>query len=235
MSAAGTGRTGFTLPELLVGLVVAGMISSAALGLLAAQLRLARDVGSRTTAAHAVRVASTVLSGELRRMAGQDLRALGRDSIAIRAFRGSAIPCARSGQYLVVRYRGDRLPDPGKDSVVVISASAAESVVRLAEVRPATGHTCTVREGELAAAWSLAPAADSAAFLLLFEAGSYYLSGSALRYRLGAEGRQPVTAELLAQPPTGFVTASASGVRLILATDTVRLRALFHSFGTPLP
>jgi prepilin-type N-terminal cleavage/methylation domain-containing protein len=235
MSAASTMRHGFTLPELLVVLAAGGIIIAVLLGLLAAQVRLARDVARRTAAADAVRVSNGVLAGELRRMAAQDLRALATDSMAIRAFRGAAVPCARAGADLIVRYRGERLPDPRKDSVLVIDASAAERTARLTDVRSAPAQSCSAGDGEVVATLSLAPSPDSAALLLLFEPGSYHLSRRALRYRLGAEGRQPITAELLVQPPTRFVAAAAAGVSLVLAADTARTRTWFLSFGVARP
>jgi hypothetical protein len=59
--------------------------------------------------------------------------------------------------------------------------------------------------------WTVQPAIDTASVLLLFESGAYYLTAGALRYRLGAEGRQPVTTELFLPPFTRFVAGSEAG------------------------
>jgi hypothetical protein len=51
--------------------------------------------------------------------------------------------------------------------------------------------------------------------VLLFESGTYHIANRALRYRLGTEGRQPLTDELIDDRRSGFST-DAGGFRVRL-------------------
>jgi hypothetical protein len=215
-------RPGFTLAELLASLAAGSLVAAVLLGLLAAQVRITRQATRRAAEADAMRVTAHVIGGELRRMAAADLRAVSADSASVRAMRGLAVPCAADGDPLTVRYRGDRLPDPRKDSVLVLSALRPERASRLADVHPASSGACEVRPGEARMRWTLEPPAESASVLLLFEAGSYYLTARALRYRLGAEGRQPVSSEVFVHPETRFLPGGAGGLGMRLAIEPGR-------------
>lgn len=206
-------RRGFSLAELVAALALTGLLAALLCGLLLTQLRLARHVATRAQEADAVRTARTVLDGEARRMTAADVRSVSTDSLALRAFRGAAVPCGSDGTALLARYRGDRLPDPGKDSLLVITAGAA-TAVPLADARAAAGP-CILRPGEQLLALRAAVPAD-AAVLLVFESGSYFLAARALRYRLGAEGRQPLTAEAFLHPGTRFDGVNAGSLRFSL-------------------
>jgi prepilin-type N-terminal cleavage/methylation domain-containing protein len=225
---------GFSLVELVVALTVGGLLAALLFGLLSSQLRLARQTADRIAAADAVRVTSHVIAGELRRMAPPDLRAIDRDSLSIRAYRGTAIVCATHGEHLGVRFRGDRLPDPAKDSILMVSPFAAEHAVRLLEVRQGASDSCTARPGETLLTWTVQPA-SSASVMLVFESGTYYLTTGALRCRLGAEGRQPVTAELFIPPFTRFVARPGAALSLTLATKQTRHVHVPVYFGTVAP
>jgi hypothetical protein len=228
-------RRGSSLAELVVAMTVGGLLSALLFGLLGAQVRLARETARRIAIADAVRVTNHVVAGEVRRMAPQDLRALSRDSMAIRAFRGTAIVCAGDGEHLGVRFRGDRAPDPVKDSLLVVSPFAAERAVRLLDQRHAAVDGCFAMPGETVISWTVQPAIDMASVLLLFESGNYYLTAGALRYRLGAEGRQPVTTELFLPPFTRFVAGSKVGFSLDLAAEPGRHFQIPIYFGTVAP
>jgi hypothetical protein len=228
-------RRGASLAELVVVMTVGGLLAALLFGLFSTQVRLAREVARRIDAADAVRVASHIIAGEVRRMAPPDLRAMHRDSLSIRAFRGAAIVCASTGEDVGVRFRGDRLPDPAKDSVLVISPHAAELAVRLLEVRHGAASTCVAKPGETLMSWSVQPAIAAASILLVFESGSYYLTAGALRYRLGAEGRQPVTAELFLTPSTRFAAGPGAALSLTLATEPGRLVHVPVYFGAGAP
>jgi hypothetical protein len=234
MSRDSHSRAGFGLAELVtamaLGAIVTALIGTALLG----QLRLARAATLRADAAEALRTATTVLHGEMRRADATDLRAVARDSIAIRAFRGSGEVCAVSGERMLMRYRGDRLPDPRKDSLLVVSADGAESVHSVADVRyaaapcpPADGEvTLQVRGGN--------GQLPVGAVALVFESGMYYISSRAVRYRLGAEGRQPLTAELFVHPGSSFGPA-ASGIAYAFRTVRGDILSGTARFGTAAP
>lgn len=225
---------GATLAELLAALSITGLLAAVLIGTLIAQLRLARVASQRALETDALRTASAVLDGEVRRAMPADVRAFAADSIAIRAFRGLALPCTVTADRVTVRYRGDRAPDASKDSVFVLAVSGAGSTSALSASRPAAASGCDPQPGEAVLEWRLTPAPPSAAALLVFESGQYYLSGRALRYRLGGEGRQPLTAEAFRHPQTRFPAGpSARGVRFDLATDAGRLYRREAVFAPP--
>jgi hypothetical protein len=198
-------RHGSSLAELVVAMTVGGLLSALLFGLLSSQLRLARETPDRIDVADAVRVTSHVVAGEVRRMAPPDLRALSRDSMAIRAYRGAAIVCARDGEHLGVRFRGDRLRRILPRIPFWSCLRSPQNVPCVCSISVMRRPTCVAKPGETLMSWTVQPAIDMASVLLIFESGTYYLTAGALRYRLGAEGRQPVTTELFLPPFTRFV------------------------------
>ena len=130
---------------------------------------------------------------------------------------GAALVCVNdtASAGLVVSYVGDRAPDPAKDSVLLLAADGGRAVRALVGTA-APSRPCAMLEPAGSAAWRLdasAPLGTVAA--QLFERGSYHLSGSALRYRRGAGGRQPLTPEVWS-PSTGWsLTAGWAGVTFV--------------------
>jgi Tfp pilus assembly protein PilX len=231
-------RAGATLLELLVTMAAMTLLGAALCGLLITQLRVARSLMDRAQAGEAVRLTAAVLQGEARRMAAADVRATAADSLAIRAFRGVGVPCHSAGATVHVRYRGDRLPEPAKDSVLAVGAVSSGSgagAVALLDSRSGAHEMCSAGPGERVLQLRLAEPLDSAAVVLVFESGRYFISNRALRYRLGAEGRQPLTAELLLAG-SRFETSADGQIRLRLVTraaGTVELAAPFGSAVLP--
>lgn len=218
--AAAARRPGYSLAELLAVVAIAALLGSVLVSTFIAQLRLARAAADRVLDADAVRTASGVLAGELRRATPADVRALTGDSISIRAFRGTAIVCTVMSDLVTARYRGDRLPDPPKDSVLVIGADGGVGQAAVVDARAVSAEGCTPLAGETVLALRLALPPPSPAVLLMFESGRYYLTARALRYRLGSEGRQPLTAEAFHHPGTRFLeTASPRQLDFDLAVD----------------
>jgi hypothetical protein len=210
-------RAGFTVAELLAALTIGALIMAVLGGVLLVQLRMAAHAADRARSADALRTASAVIEGELRRSAPGDLRAAGPDSLALRSFRGLGVVCAAAGEHLLVRYRGDRLPDARKDSVLIIAAAGTETVSALRDVRTTT-LPCPLQHGETGArVRTAAPAPPDAVAVLIFESGTYFLAAGALRYRLGAAGRQPLTGELFLPDTTPFIPLP-DGVRYRLRT-----------------
>ncbi|MEX1183645.1 MAG: hypothetical protein WEF86_10460 [Gemmatimonadota bacterium] len=202
-SSADPRRPGFSLAELIVGLVIAGLIGTLLLGMLLAQMRVARHTARRSLDNDAVRTVVAVLAGELHRASPEDVRNVAADSIVLRAFRGAGLPCAAAAGTVTVRYRGDRLPAPDKDSVLVIFEGRSR-VLPFVESRAAPA-SCRATPGESLLVWAADEAAGNADVLLVFESGRYFLTARALRYRLGAEGRQPLTAEAFRPAGTQFI------------------------------
>jgi type II secretory pathway pseudopilin PulG len=200
-------RPGFSTIELLVALTLGALVAGAALALLVGQSRLVRSTGDAADAAEALRTATQVLSAETRWLVPTlDVRAVARDSLSLRALRGSGVVCALDPAYgAVVRYRGLRDPDPSKDSVLIERGPHTEVTALLLGVIT-TGAVCdSVPAIKLAVNQPLA-VGD---LLLVFESGNYYLSSGALRYRLGAEGRQPITAVLFDDARSSFGSAAS--------------------------
>ena len=197
-------RAGFGTIELLVALSLGALVAGAALALLQGQSRLARSAGDSADMAEAVRTATQVLSAETRWLApASDLRALTPDSLSLRAFRGSGVVCALDPAYgAVVRYSGLRDPDPAKDSVLIERGANGElSAIVLGFV---TGALCDSLPAIKLAVNQPLVVGD---VVLIFESGNYYLTGGALRYRLGAEGRQPITSVLFDDSRSWFGSA----------------------------
>ncbi len=204
------GRAGISLPEALVALVLGMLVVHLGLNTLqrikSAQVRLA----VRSDALVALRVGRYVLRRELRRARpGRDW-VLDRDSLSLRAFRGTAFVCPNDSATveLTVSYSGDRRPDPSKDSVLLFTREGEWEVRALAAVGSAPTSCGPVGTGSLAT-WRLDEAAPPGTVLArLFERGSYHLSGSALRYRRGLSGRQPLTPEIWSTA-TGWTRSGA--------------------------
>lgn len=219
-------RGGFTLLELVAVLGLATLVGGALVGVLLVQLSVARSVAASAARREGVRTTFAVISAELRRVHPVDIRGMAPDSLALRSFRGIGVPCSASGHSLRVAWRGDRGPDAAKDSALVITA-AGERAVALTDGRPL--HGCSLETGE--AGWLMTFAGDvsDAELVLVYETGRYYLSSRALRYRLGAEGRQPLTGEYFRSPATRFLPPSgAGGISWLTALDdgsTLVLRA----------
>jgi hypothetical protein len=203
MSGEPARQAGHSLAEAVTALTVGGLIATVLAAALAAGRAAATAQGEAIERAEARRIAAVVLAAEVRALSRDDFRAPAPDLLELRAMRGAGVVCDRSGDALLVRYRGLREPDPAKDSAVVVSGGG-ESVHDIEESAQ-TSSACTSRPGERVLRWRLQPAPpQDAAVLLLFERGSYHLSDAALRYRRGQAGRQPITPTVLRTPPSAF-------------------------------
>lgn len=209
-------RRGHSLPELLVALTLFGLLSVSAASVFRSHMRLAQRAVDRAERADALRIATLVLSAETRFLrADRDVFVATADSVRLRAYRGMAIVCATSGAVAFVRYTGLRDPNPQKDSVLLLRGDTLETT---AGVVGASGSAACGAGDQPGWRLELSRAAASGDILLIFEAGTYYLTGSALRYRLGAEGRQPITTERLDDRSTRFEAMQHGVLRLSLAT-----------------
>jgi hypothetical protein len=219
MSGTGRGRPrttqrtralGFSLPEILVALLLGLLVVHLGLDSLT-RLNAARErIAARTDALVALRVGRHVLRREMRHgLMGTDWE-VGGDSISIRAFRGAALVCRNDSTdaRLVVSYAGDRAPDPTKDSVLLLTAEG-RGEVRALEATAPPPVPCVGLDTAGAASFHLDDGAPRGIVALkLFERGSYHLSDAALRYRRGASGRQPLTPEVWSAA-TGWMASEA--------------------------
>ena len=161
------------------------------------------------------RTTEIVLGRELRALGEDDVKATGAHELAVRAVRGSGPVCSGSSEVLEVRYAGIRRPDETKDSVVAIGVEG-EDVVGLAGVNEigcgGAGVTLTLSR----------PPAVPPLFVLVFEPGSYHATDGAIRYRLGAAGRQPLTETLFAAASFQHSAAGVLSVHLAARADSLR-------------
>ncbi len=212
---------GTSAVEALLALSLGGAILLSALSLLSAQRHSADRLLATADGLLARRVIRTVLGEELRRgVEGRDWVAPGGDSVRLRVFRGLAFMCpsGQPGRFLA-RYRGSRLPNFRKDSVLVLGPHGRWQAVDLVARRP-TMLTCPGAPAEAVEFWVLEPPMPGAAVARLFETGSYHLSGGAFRYRRGRGGRQPLTPEVFVAERSHLGPGSNGGLALELTTET---------------
>jgi len=162
--------------------------------------------------------AETLLDQEWRAgRPGADQGPVQADSVRLRAFRGVGLPCPQRSvraDRVRVAYRGDRQPNPAKDSVLVVNEDGQWQVAALVAVQAATGCTLPPSWAGVAQEWVVSSPVRSVALVRLFESGSYSLGAGALRYRVGRGGRQPVV---------GNHFDSASWLRVGPVAGSVRL------------
>lgn len=209
MSARGSG-----LMEGVLALVVLTVLVQVGLGVLSRQRRAADTLVEWDEAVQAVAIARWVLADELRAgVAGRDWSTPLSDSLGLRAFRGTALVCP-SGPVagrILVHYRGVRLPEAEKDSVLLLDGGGGWHAAALAG-REAASEACPGAPRPETEWWTLSELpARVGPVARLFERGSYHVAGGALRYRRGMGGRQPLTAPVLG-PSSGLRPAGSAGV-----------------------
>lgn len=209
MSGRGRARAGISILETVIALALGAFALH--LALMTVQRTRSAQVAltARMDALVSLRLGRYVTRRELRHGVPDRDWWVDGDSLALRAFRGTALVCAPDGvsDEITVSFRGDRLPEPDKDSVLLVQADGSALVARLTGWSTGTSP-CGTGMGEVQS-WRLdRPVPTYTVLARLFERGSYHLSGSALRYRRGASGRQPLTPEVWAMPTTGWTHTS---------------------------
>jgi hypothetical protein len=212
-------RRGASLAEAIVSLLLTLLIIQLTWWLASAARRAGTQLIQRSDALETERLAWHVLEREL----GSGLQA--RDwsidkptVLVLRAFRGVGEVCLPSSASDggLVRYRGMRLPDPTKDSLLLMTASGEWWVGRLVS-RVASKETCASwGSGEAIERWRWDPPVTGVLLARVFERGSYHLEDRAVRYRTGDAGRQPLTPEVLDTRGNAFAS-TGSGVDLRLS------------------
>lgn len=200
------GRGGFTVVEAVVALLLGWGIVYMGLSTLAMQRRHQLSMTSSAEWLATRRVARHVLGREARADEGSGGWTLSADSLALRAYRGHALICPGGlpSADVLVRIRGVRMADPGKDSVLLMGHGGRTRVVALLS-RLVVDVPCPGALGPATERWRLSADVPPGAVVgRYFERGAYHLSGRALRYRRGAGGRQPLTPEALASPSGAF-------------------------------
>ena len=190
-----------TLLETLTALTLSSMVMATGIAVVSAQARVANQATTRSESNDGKRAAALIIRAELAAIEPRrDVRSVASDSITTRVFRGVAIVCARRDSLTIVRYNGLRLPDAAKDSALQLGVDNSASIQRVLEQ-----GSCLQRSNERILALVLSEPAPLGSMWLIFEIGSYQLHSYALRYRRGAENRQPITAEILDVRNSAFV------------------------------
>lgn len=201
-------RAGMTLVEALLAMSGSVFLAACMVAMLGTHARLARYAAERAEALDAVHTSALMLARELRAaQPGTDV-AVASDSLGLRAYRGVARVCALAAGSADVLWSGLRDPDPAKDSLLALSASV-ERVVPLVGLSSIAPGTCPAANGAKTFRIITDTLPAGTALLLGFERGSYHL-GTALRYRAGSAGRQPLTADIFDANRTRFAAGSVA-------------------------
>jgi prepilin-type N-terminal cleavage/methylation domain-containing protein len=125
---------GFSLVELLVGLLLGSVVAAAACRVLQAHQRFYRSQAEVLDVEQGLRAVAYVLAAELRPLDARDgdLLAIGRDSVTFRAMRTFGVVCTppdASGSVVLAEALtfGSRSPDPARDQVLVFADGDAGS------------------------------------------------------------------------------------------------------------
>jgi len=210
-------RAGMTLVEALLAMGGTVFLAACMVAMLGTHARLARYAAERAEALDAVHTSVLLLASELRAARPDTDVAVSTDSLALRAFRGIARVCALSANVADVLWSGLRDPDPAKDSLLALSA-AGEHALPLIGLVTAAANACPSVTGAKAFRLTTDTLPPGTSMLLGFERGSYHL-GTALRYRAGRAGRQPLTADIFTAK-SGF-TAESTAVLVDLVPASV--------------
>ncbi|MCG6987929.1 MAG: hypothetical protein LJF06_07095 [Gemmatimonadetes bacterium] len=204
-------RRGASVVEALVSLLLGLFLTSLALTVVARQRAAVAALDRTSDALAAVRVARQLLGEEGRDGdARRDGWALSADSLGLRAFRGVGYVCGpgTTPLDLEVEVEGVRLPEPAKDSILILGSGGEWTVAALDGATAAT--PCFGDTGRVAETWHLSGIPPTGAvFARYFERGSYHVVDEALRYRRGMSGRQPLTPEVVRTPSSVFERSGA--------------------------
>jgi hypothetical protein len=209
-------RRGNGTVEVLVGLLLTLLIVQLSWSVLVAARGAADRLARRSEGIDAERIGWNVLSREL--SAGVPARDWTVESarvLPLRAFRGLAEVCTTlaSPDGALVRYAGMRLPEPAKDSLLVLTERGDWRTLRLTSRAPSTA-ACPTWPGVPVERWQWEPGQPGVVLARVFERGSYHLEDRAIRYRASDGGRQPLSEERL-ESGSAFLSSGA-GVDLHL-------------------
>jgi len=211
-------RRGVSVVEVLVSLLLGLAVVSLGWKGLAHQRTVASRLGSEMDLLSARRLAAVVIGKELRAgVRGRDWVVRAPDSLSLRAFRGWGPVCGQGAEArnIVVVYHGERVANPVKDSVLIMTADGwwpADLTGRASRV-----ESCAMDPGADSELWTIDPPVPGALVARIFERGSYHVSGGALRYRRGMGGRQPLTLDVFDDERSTIEASSAEVVFRLVA------------------
>ena len=214
-------RAGFTLLELLVVMVLTGLLAGSIYSLLSTLSRGVAQGMDRWDRMEAERTVWISVERDLRPgLHGRDWEVTPDGVLRLRAFRGIARICggATSPGVYPVAWRGDRLPVPDRDSLLVLAGDGGWRAAGLTDWRD-DEDACTGLGGERTGWMEWSGAGSHPPILLrLFERGSYSFHAGAFRYARGGGLRQPLTPELFGAG-SRFQTEHEGVVVLMEATE----------------
>jgi hypothetical protein len=217
-SGSGADRRGVLLPELLTTLVLSAFVLSALLTALIGLTRWMESLVLRSELQELVRTVWVILDEEITPgVPGRDWQIEGESAIRLRAFRGYGRVCGSPDAVgaAAVAWKGLRLPDPTRDSVLVLSLDGGWRPAPLLGVGGTQGR-CDLVAGEREAVWEWdGEGIPTAVLIRFFERGRLSLEDGALRYRRGDGGRQPLTLERLDGTSRFHSLGWALGVELV--------------------
>jgi hypothetical protein len=208
---------GTSVVEALVALLLTALLVQLTWSVVLFGRRAATGLLERSEALDTERVGWHVVSAELGAgIAHRDFGLPAGGVLPLRAFRGTAevCPALRTADGGVVLYRGMRLPDAAKDSLLVLTAAGSWHALHLVS-REEEAAACPGWPADAVERWRWEPPLDDVLLARVFERGSYHLEDRALRYSSGVGGRQPLTPERLEGTGSVFVpTAGRLDLRL---------------------
>ncbi len=219
-------RAGFTLLELLVVMVLTGLLAGSVYSLLSTLSRAVAQGMDRWDRMEAERTVWISAERDLRPgLPGRDWEVTSDGVLRLRAFRGIARICggpASPGVYPVA-WRGDRLPVPDRDSLLVLGSDGGWRAAGLTGWREDEA-ACIALAGERTGRMEWSGAGSHPPILLrLFERGSYSFHAGAFRYARGGGLRQPLTPELFGVGSRFQAEQEAVVVRMEAAEELVGL------------
>jgi hypothetical protein len=221
------GREGGLLIETVIALALGAIVLGSLASLVTSGLRWTRWLIDRSEALEVVRTTWVILGEEVRGgRANDDWRVDDSGVLQLRSFQGVARICevdAATSDWWVA-YRGRRLPDPSRDSILALRPDGRWQSLDLASSTSSPGPTekCQSLDGESVLRWVVEGSGEAETILArTYETGSYHLVDGALRYRRGGGGRQPLTA-----------TRLSSGSSLRQLGDQLQVKVLLEAAST---
>lgn len=225
-------RRGFTLPDLLTGLLLLGLIATIGVRTTLVYGRLLSGQRERSGLQGAFTTSFTLLAEDLSDVAPGDLRQISPDLLEYRAFRSSGLACdvsATEVRVLLERFSGTRLPQAGRDSLLIyvgrVSPQDSTGEWLPAPVLAVGRSACGGRP-----AYRLTTAIDSASLRtgtlsLLVPVRTFEVVQARVYASLGAWwlGIRSVSAGEMVQPVAGPLEQAGTQFRYLDSSGTVTL------------
>jgi hypothetical protein len=138
-------RRGFSLPDLLIGLVLLGAVATLAVRSALVAGRVLRGTQGRAALESAFGTVANLLANDWRDLGRGDLLQSGRDSVRYRGFRSAGLACGVTATEVLVRsdrFSRIRAPEAGRDSLLVLVPGDSGAVWLAGPVTAVTQGQC---------------------------------------------------------------------------------------------